>query len=65
MRNAHAAPAVPASPTLTLLGAAAESNLKAALKRFQTSIQDLLDSPLDAVRVAEWSKLRSRSLAGE
>ncbi len=60
MTNASAAPAThAASPSLALLGAAAEENLQSALARFQASVQDWLDSPLDPTRVFEWAMLRS------
>ena len=58
MTNAQAAPASPA-PALSLLVPAAERNLRAALKRFQTSVQDVLDAPLDVARVVEWATLRT------
>lgn len=58
--NASAAPATPEhSPRLALLAAAAEENLQSALARFQSSLQDWLDSPLDAGRVLEWTSLRA------
>lgn len=65
MTNAQAAPAIPATPGLTLLATAAETNLQAALVRFQQSIQDWLEAPLEASSVLEWAKLRSAASAGE
>jgi hypothetical protein len=54
--NASAASAPPVdSPRLALLGAATEAKLQGALARFQASIQDWLDSPLDDERVFEWT----------
>lgn len=58
MTNAQAAPAAPATSGLTLLADAAEANLQAALVRFQRSIQDWLEAPLDMSRVLEWTHLR-------
>ena len=58
-----AAPALLATPALSLLGAAAEAAAQDALKLFQDSIQSLLDTPLDAARVLEWTTLRARAIA--
>ncbi|MFN2587141.1 MAG: hypothetical protein ABR613_03330 [Actinomycetota bacterium] len=64
MTNAHAAPATPVDiAALALLGATAEVKLQAAVKRFQSCVQDWLDSPLDAERVLEWAKLRAAAEA--
>ncbi|MDQ4025817.1 MAG: hypothetical protein M3217_10075 [Actinomycetota bacterium] len=64
MTNAQAAPAVPATSALTLLGPAAGSALQAALTRFQSSVQDWLEAPLDEARVLEWAKLRTAAELG-
>ena len=64
MTNAQAASQVfPATPALALLGATAETAAQDALKLFQNSIQNLLDTPLDAARVLEWTSLRARATA--
>ena len=56
MTNGSAASATPVdSPRLALLGAVVEKNLLGTLARFQASIQDWLDSPLDDERVFEWA----------
>jgi hypothetical protein len=59
--NGQAASALPATPegTLTLVAPAAEARAKAALERFEEAVQRLLDSPLDAARVLEWTTLRT------
>lgn len=60
--QAHAAAtAFPATPeaTLALVGAAAETRVQWALKRFEAAIQSVLDAPLDAARVLEWTRLRT------
>ncbi len=35
-----------------------ESNLQDVRARFQTSVQDWLETPLDEARVLEWTALR-------
>ena len=62
-KSQAAAPAFPATPALSLLGATAEAAAQDALKLFQDSIQSLLDTPLDASRVLEWATLRARATA--
>ena len=59
--NGQAASALPATPegTLTLVVPAAQAKARAALKRFEAAIQSVLDSPLDADRVVEWTTLRA------
>lgn len=59
--KAQAAQALPAPPeaNLTLVGPAAEARARAALKRFEETIQSILESPLDAAKVAEWTRLRT------
>ena len=59
--HGQAASALPATPegTLVLVAPAAQAKARAALKRFEDAIQGLLDSPLDAARVAEWTTLRT------
>jgi hypothetical protein len=61
--QAHAAPAVPATPTLSLLDAGAENTLQSVLARFQSAVQELLDTPLDPTRVVEWATLRTAANA--
>ena len=62
--NGQAASALPATPesTLTLVGPRAQARAQAALKRFEAAIQSVLDSPLDADRVVEWTTLRAVGL---
>jgi hypothetical protein len=59
--QAQAATASPATSeaTLALVGPVAIGRAQAALKRFEDSIQSLLDNPLDASRVLEWTRLRT------
>lgn len=59
--NGQAASALPATPeaTLTLVGPAAQARAAAALKRFEQSIQGLLETRLDEGRVVEWTTLRA------
>lgn len=44
---------------LSLVGPAAEARARAALQRFEIAIQSVLDAPLDAGRVVEWTRLRA------
>lgn len=55
---ASAHPATP-EPMLTLVAPAAQAKAAAAMKRFEQAIQSILDAPLDAARVAEWTTLRT------
>lgn len=59
--HGQAASALPATPegTLVPVAPATQAKARAALKRFEDAIQSLLDSPLDAARVAEWTTLRA------
>ncbi|HYO60449.1 MAG TPA: hypothetical protein VEU29_00955 [Actinomycetota bacterium] len=59
--KAQAAAEVQATPevTLALVGPAAEATAQAALNRFEAAIQSVLDAPLDAARVLEWTRLRA------
>ena len=61
MTNAQAIPAPTATPTtpLMLVGTAFEARHGDLLKRFDSCIQELLESPLEAARVLEWTKFRS------
>ncbi|MDQ3983102.1 MAG: hypothetical protein M3271_10530 [Actinomycetota bacterium] len=63
--KAQAAPALPATPSanLSLVGSAAEARALTALERFEEAIQSVLDTPLDPVRVFEWTRLRAVSAA--
>lgn len=63
--KAQAAPEFQATPevTLSLVGPAAEAVAHAALKRFETAIQSVLDAPLDEGRVLEWTRLRAVDVA--
>jgi hypothetical protein len=57
----QAAPALPATPevSLALVGPLAEALAQDGLRRFEEAIQRLLDAPLDAALVLEWTRLRS------
>lgn len=59
--KAQAAPALPATPevNLAVVGPVAEALVQDALRRFEEAIQSLLETPLDAARVLEWTRLRS------
>ena len=59
--NGQAASALPATPEpmLTLVSPAAQATARAALARFEQAIQSVLDAPLDAARVLEWTTLRT------
>ncbi len=35
-----------------------QTQAAAALRRFEEAIQSVLDTPLDAAKVAEWARLR-------
>jgi hypothetical protein len=63
--NGQAASALPATPetSLTLVGPAAQTKARAALKRFEEAVQSLLDTPLDEGRVQEWTTLRAIATA--
>lgn len=63
--NGQAASALPATPepVLTLVSPAAQARARAALMRFEETIQSVLDAPLDAARVAEWTALRAGATA--
>lgn len=63
--QAHAAaPAFPATPesSIVLVGSSAETRVRAALKRFEHAVQNVLDAPLDADQVLEWTTLRALSI---
>ncbi len=64
--KAQAAPALSATPSanLDLARPAAEARALTALERFEEAIQSVLDTPLDPVRVFEWTRLRTLSAAG-
>lgn len=59
--KAQAAPALPATPQVSfaVVGPVAEARVQHGLRRFEEAIQSLLDAPLDAARVLEWTTLRS------
>ena len=61
MTNAQAVQVPTATPTtpLVLVGAAFEPHHRDLLKRFDSCIQELLETPLEAARVLEWTKFRS------
>ena len=52
--KAQAAQSFPAAP---------EARARAALKRFEEAIQSVLEQPLDAASVAEWTTLRALTSA--
>ena len=56
--QAVAHPATPESGT-SVVGAWAQAMAQNALDRFEQAIQSVLDSPLDADRVLEWTRLRA------
>jgi hypothetical protein len=55
------AAAYPATPeaTFALVGPETASRTQSALARFELAIQSVLDAPLDAARVLEWTSLRA------
>lgn len=61
--QAHAA-AYPATPeaTFALVGPETGARTHSALARFELAIQSLLDAPLDAARVLEWTALRTLNI---
>lgn len=56
--QAAAHPATP-EPGFSIVGPWAEAMAQTALDRFEQAIQSVLDSPLDAARVLEWTRLRA------
>lgn len=56
--QAAAHPATPESG-FSVVGPRLEAAARAALARFDDAIQSLLDNPLDATRVREWTRLRT------
>lgn len=59
--QAAAHPATPET-TFSVVGQEAEARVQFSLKRFEEAIQSVLDTPLDAARVLEWTSLRAVSL---
>lgn len=57
-RAATSYPATP-EPSFVVVGPRAEARARARLQRFQEAIQSVLDTPLDATRVFEWTRHRS------
>lgn len=59
--QAQAATASPATPetTLALVGSTAEALVELARTRFDEAIQSLLEAPLDAAKVLEWTSFRA------
>jgi hypothetical protein len=59
--NAQAATVSPAAPatTLGLVGPLAEALLQLTRQRFDEAIQSVIDAPLDAAKVLEWTRLRA------
>lgn len=56
--QATASPAAPAT-ILALVGPTAEALVELARKRFEEAVQSLLDAPLDAAKVLEWTSFRA------
>ncbi len=64
MQAEATAAAFPATPEadLVLVAPAARARAGSALARFEQAIQSVLDTPLDAGRVLEWTVLRALSV---